>query len=85
MSADWFFLKHGWFYRWFHRGKKIGPIDEHDLLLRIDRGEILPDTLIQSQLKTRGRWVRMDKVRPAFNHWKERHPKEAHASELPSR
>lgn len=69
MSADWFFLRHGW----FHRGKKVGPIDEHDLLLRIDRGEIQPDTLIQSELKTRGRWIRMDKVTPAYQRWKQTH------------
>lgn len=69
MSADWFFLRRGW----FHKGKKIGPIDEHDFLLRIDREEIRPDTLVQSQLKTRGRWVRMDKVRPALKRWQQNH------------
>ena len=69
MSADWFFLRHGW----FRRGKKIGPIDEHDLLLRIDRGEIQPDTLVQSEVKTRGRWIRMDKVEPAYERWKRTH------------
>ena len=76
MSADWFFVRHGWFYSWLHKGKKIGPIDEHDFLLRIDRGEILPDTLVQSATKTRGRWVRMSKIKPALERWNKSHPPE---------
>lgn len=81
MSADWFFVRHGWFYSLLHKGKKIGPIDEHDFLLRIDRGEILPDTLVQSALKTRGRWVRMAKVKPALERWKRTHPEGLPAGE----
>lgn len=79
MSADWFFLRRGW----FHKGKKIGPIDEHDFLHRIDRGEIRPDTLVQSELKTRGRWVRMDKVRPALKRWQQLHSTEPLPTQTP--
>ncbi|XZE52505.1 DUF4339 domain-containing protein [Planctomycetaceae bacterium SH139] len=70
MSADWFFLKHGW----FRKAKKIGPIDDHELLIRIDRGDIQPDTLVQSQTKTRGRWIRMEKIKPALQRWTATHP-----------
>lgn len=70
MSADWYYLRHGW----FHKGKKIGPIDEHDFLIRIDKGEIQPDTLVQSEMKTKGRWIRMGKVQPALLRWQKTHP-----------
>lgn len=70
MSADWYYLRHGW----FHKGKKIGPIDEHDFLIRIDKGEIQPDTLVQSEMKTKGRWIRMEKVQPALLRWQKTHP-----------
>lgn len=70
MSADWYFLKHGW----FHRSKKIGPIDDHEMLVRIDHGDIQPDTLVTSETKTKGRWIRMEKIKPALKRWKETHP-----------
>lgn len=73
MSADWFFLRHGW----FHRAKKIGPIDDHELMIRIDRGELTPDTLVQSDTKTRGRWIRMEKLQPALKRFREAHPSES--------
>jgi len=72
MTADWYFLKQGW----FKRSKKVGPIDEHELLLRIDRGEIQPATLVQSHTKTRGRWIRMDTIREALKRYKKSHPSE---------
>ena len=70
MSADWYYLRHGW----FHKGKKIGPIDEHDFLIRIDKGEIQPDTLVQSEVKTKGRWIKMEAVGAALQRWRKTHP-----------
>ena len=70
MSADWYYLRHGW----FHKGKKIGPIDEHDFLIRIDKGEIQPDTLVQSEVKTKGRWIKMETVGAALQRWRKTHP-----------
>lgn len=70
MTADWFFLRHGW----FNRTKKIGPINEHDLLIRIDRGEVRPETMVQSDTKTRGRWIRMDQIPIALERYRRSHP-----------
>jgi len=64
MSADWFYMSSGW----FHKGKRVGPISEQDLLRRIDTGKIQPETLIQSR-KTRERWVPMSTVGPAMARW----------------
>jgi hypothetical protein len=65
MNADWYYLKR----RWFGGSKKIGPLHEHELLHRIDLGEITPDTLVMSS-KTRQHWVKMSEVAPAMAHWK---------------
>ena len=70
MSADWYFLKSGLFYR----NKKIGPICEMELLKRIEKGEVNPDTQLFSDSKTRGHWVAMRNIKPAFTHWKQTHP-----------
>jgi len=69
MSADWFYLKR----RWFGGTKKVGPLAENDLLLRIDRGEITPTTLLISA-KTKNRWVKMEEIGPALKQWKKGHP-----------
>ncbi|MEM9587359.1 MAG: DUF4339 domain-containing protein [Planctomycetota bacterium] len=58
---------------WIRKKRKVGPISESDLLLRIDRGKISPDTLLQSS-KTKGKWVPMKSVPPAMKHWKKLHP-----------
>ncbi|TWU03963.1 DUF4339 domain-containing protein [Neorhodopirellula pilleata] len=71
MTADWFYMSEGW----FQRGKRVGPITEQDLLLRIDQGKIQPETLLQSH-KTRDRWVPMSTVGPAMARWLESHPSE---------
>ncbi len=71
MSADWYFLRHGSF---FHRRKRIGPITEQNLLVRIEKGEVTPDTLLSSTSKTRGHWVAMREIKPAIQHWKQHHP-----------
>lgn len=70
MSADWYFMKSGFFYR----HKKVGPICEMELLARIAKGEIHPDTLMSSTSKTHGHWVAMREIRPAMKCWKETHP-----------
>lgn len=70
MSADWYFLSKGFFYR----HKRVGPICERELLIRIGKGEIDPDTLLSSTSKTRGRWIAMREIKPAIKHWKNTHP-----------
>ncbi|MFO0943519.1 MAG: DUF4339 domain-containing protein [Pirellulales bacterium] len=70
MSADWYFLKSGFFYR----HKKIGPICETELLKRIEKGEVMPDTPLFSDSKTRGHWVPMRDIKPAYKHWQQTHP-----------
>ena len=61
----------GWYYMatsWWRKSHRVGPISESDLLLRIDKGEIEPSTLVQSS-KTRGKWVPMNSVGPAMDRW----------------
>lgn len=70
MSADWYFLKAGF----FNRRKRVGPICERELLTRIDKGELDPDTLMSSTSKTHGHWIPMRKVKPAMQRWKDKHP-----------
>jgi hypothetical protein len=69
MTATWFYMKR----RWLGGTKKMGPLSEHDLLLRIDNGEITPETLLCSE-KTKNHWVKMDQVGPALERWQARHP-----------
>lgn len=69
MSGDWYFMRR----RWIGGTKKVGPISDHDLLVRIDQGQIQPDTLLLSS-KTRNRWTRMAEIGPAMKHWRELHP-----------
>jgi hypothetical protein len=71
MSADWFFLKTGF----FSRHKTVGPISEPDLLSRISKGEITPETMLSSTSKTHGQWIPMKKIRAAMDHWDRTHPK----------
>jgi hypothetical protein len=60
---------------WMRKGRRIGPITESDLLERIDKGKILPHTLLQST-KTKGKWVPMNTVGPAMKRWRQSHPEE---------
>ncbi len=71
MSADWFFIQKGGFFR---RRKRVGPISEQNILIRIESGEIDPDTLLSSDAKTHGHWVEMRTIKPAMKHWKTHHP-----------
>ena len=64
MAVEWYYLKSGWF-----KSTKVGPVSESTFLKSIDAGEIDPQTLILCESKTRGHWVRMDKVAPAMKRW----------------
>lgn len=75
MSAQWYYMASGW----FQTTKRIGPITEHDLLVRIDQGKVQPETLVQSP-KTRNQWVPMSSVGPAMQRWQKMHPTEGRAS-----
>jgi len=72
MSADWYFMKRRWF-GWFGPPRKVGPFSDHDLLERIDRGEVTPETLLMNHVKTKRRWVKMSTIAPAYKHWRHRH------------
>ncbi len=67
MSADWFYIGRG---GWFKRRKTIGPISETELLARIKDGEITPETPLRSVQKTRDRWMPMEEIPPAYDHYK---------------
>ena len=69
MSADWYFMKKGFF-----RTKKVGPISDVDFLHRIERGDIVPDTLVSSTSKTHGHWVHLREIRAGMQHWDKTHP-----------
>ncbi|QDV21973.1 DUF4339 domain-containing protein [Aureliella helgolandensis] len=70
MSADWYFLQSGFFYK----HKRVGPINENELLQRIEKGHVNPDTLLSSTSKTHGHWIAMREIKPAIRHWKQCHP-----------
>ena len=71
MSADWYFMKTGF----FGSHKTVGPISENEMLERIGKGEVAPETKISSTSKTHGHWLSMREIRPAFKHWQQTHPK----------
>ncbi len=68
MSADWFFIKKGFF-----SSSHVGPVSESELLRHIEKGEIGPRTMLCSKTKTRGEWVQMYKVAPAYSKWQTLH------------
>lgn len=70
MSTEWFFMKKGF----FGGSKTVGPITEVDFLKRIEKGEIVPETMVSSTTKTHGRWVHLKDIRAAFQYWKKTHP-----------
>jgi hypothetical protein len=71
MSAGWYYMASGW----LRKARRVGPISEADLLDRIERGKISPQTLLQSS-KTKGKWVPMNTIGPAMKRWQELHPEE---------
>lgn len=72
MSTNWFYMTSGW----IRKARRVGPISEAELLSRIDKGQIEPETLVQS-IKTRNKWIPMNKVGPAMARWKSSHPESA--------
>ena len=70
MSADWYFMKTGF----FGGHKTVGPITEIEMLERIAKGQVEPATMISSTSKTHGHWLPMREVRPAFKHYQQTHP-----------
>ncbi|MEM6689632.1 MAG: DUF4339 domain-containing protein [Planctomycetota bacterium] len=75
MSAGWYYMASGW----FQKNKRVGPISDAELLMRIDTGKILPETLLQSD-KTRGKWVPMSNIHSAMKRYKRSHPEADTAS-----
>ncbi len=69
MGVGWYYMASGW----IRKGQRVGPISESDLLVRIDKGKISPETLVQS-IKTKGKWVPMNTIGPAMKRWRELHP-----------
>ncbi len=70
MSADWFFMKKGF----FGNTKTVGPIAEIDFVHKIEKGEISPDTMVSSTSKTHGHWMHLKEIRAAYQIWKKSHP-----------
>ena len=70
MSADWYFMKTGF----FGGHKTVGPITETEMLQRIGKGELEPTTMMSSTTKTHGHWLPMREIRPAFKHYQQTHP-----------
>lgn len=70
MSADWYFVKTGF----FGGHKTVGPMTEPDFCKKIEKGEINPDTMVSSTSKTHGRWLKMGDIRVARKHWEKTHP-----------
>ena len=76
MSADWYFMKTGF----FGGHKAVGPITETQMLELIGKGEVAPATMVSSTSKTHGHWLPMREIRPAFKHYQQTHPKEGHGA-----
>ncbi len=70
MSADWYFMTTGF----FGGHKTVGPISEVELVKKIEKGVINPETMLSSTSKTHGHWVKMKEIRVAKKHWDKSHP-----------
>jgi hypothetical protein len=70
MSADWFFMKKGF----FGKTRAIGPIAETDFMHKIEKGEISPETMVSSTSKTHGHWMHLKEIRVGLQLWKKTHP-----------
>ena len=70
MSADWFFMKKGF----FGKSKAVGPIGESDFLHKIEKGENSPETMVSSTSKTHGHWMHLKEIRAGLKHWEKTHP-----------
>ncbi|MEM6468608.1 MAG: DUF4339 domain-containing protein [Planctomycetota bacterium] len=69
MSTEWFYMSSGW----LRRTKRVGPISEGQLLSLIEKGDVEPQTLVQSA-KTRFKWIPMSRVGPAMARYRKTHP-----------
>lgn len=69
MESGWYYMASGW----IRKSRRVGPISEAELLNQIDKGNISPETLLQSS-KTRMKWVPMNTVAPAMERWRKMHP-----------
>lgn len=76
MSADWYFMKKSF----FGGSKAVGPICETEMLTRIGKGEVAPNTMVSSTSKTHGHWLEMKEIKPAYKHWQATHPKSIDAN-----
>lgn len=59
MSADWYFMKKGF----FGGSKTVGPIAESVFVKKIQTGEIVPETMVSSTSKTHGHWLHLKDIR----------------------
>jgi hypothetical protein len=59
MSADWYFMKKCF----FGGSNTVGPIAESVFVKKIQKGEIVPDTLVSSTTKTHGHWLHLKDIR----------------------
>jgi hypothetical protein len=59
MSADWYFMKKGF----FGGSKTVGPIAESVFVKKIQKGEIVPETMVSSTTKTHGHWLHLKDIR----------------------
>lgn len=69
MEGGWYYMASGW----VRKSRRVGPISEADFLAQVEKGKILPETLVQSA-KTKGKWVPMNTVAPAMERWRQLHP-----------
>lgn len=74
-NSTWYYLSKGW----FRRTHRVGPLSEQQLLQCIDRGKIVPATMVRSE-KTRNKWVPMNRIAPAMKHYRKTHPEEGSAT-----
>ncbi|MEO1615650.1 MAG: GYF domain-containing protein [Planctomycetota bacterium] len=72
MSTEWFYMSSSW----LRKPRRVGPISESQLLSLVEKGQIEPETLIQSA-KTRDKWIPMNKVGPAMARYRKTHPETA--------
>jgi hypothetical protein len=70
MSADWYFLRRGW----FGKRRSVGPISEVEFCTFIRRGVIDPETMISSTSKTHGHWHRLREIDCAMQLYQATHP-----------
>ena len=59
MSADWYFMKKGF----FGGSKTVGTIDESVFVKKIQKGEIVPETMVSRTTKTHGHWLHLKDIR----------------------